>query len=691
MKRPRATVLVPAALGLAMALAPFTVDPAEGPGLPGFTAAGARVEREAETRLVSLLQTETLDGFHAELTAKPHMAGTEEGRGVAEAIRHRLESFGLETETRRYEAYLSYPKRIAVRRTAPSGLELRVDEPADPGDADTVHPGLTPGFVAYSAPGRAEGEVVYANYGLPGDYDALEALGVSARGCIALVRYGKVHRAVKVATAFARGARGILIYSDPHDDGFVKGDVLPKGPWRGPELLQRGNAKQSWFFHGDPLTPGRPALAGAERLRPEDSPALPRIPAAVLSWKAARPLLEGLAGKAPLGFAGGLDLSYGTGPGPVRAELHVEMETGLRTIVDVIARLRGRDEPDRVVLLGTHHDAWTFGGVDPGSSGAVILELARALSAIRREGWQPRRTIALAFWDGEEHGLIGSTEYAEERAAELRARAVAYVNSDLYLAGRLRAGGPPALQDFARAVFRDVRDPATGQPGLPGAATAELQPLGSGADFVAFQDYLGLPTLSLELGDFTNYGAYHSSRDTRHYMKTHGDPGWRHGLALAELLGRTVMRLASAEAVPVRPSREAEAILRWLDRLAGARGGLDPEGLERLRRELRSLAESAASLEALVDAALAEGGPAAARASDGGDRLLASLKAFVDESDPQFYRHPIYGWDIHALYGGDTLPGLGRALREGRTEAISAELQRLEAAVVRARAALAKR
>ena len=316
LKRPRATVLVPAALGLAVALAPFTLDPAEGPGLPGFTAAGARVEREAEARLVSLLQAETLDGFHAELTGYPHIAGTEESRGVAEAIRRRLESFGLETETRRYEAYLSYPKRIAVRRTAPSRLELRVDEPADPGDPATAHPGLAPGFVAYSASGRVEGEVVYANYGLPGDYDALEALGVSARGRIALVRYGKVHRAVKVATAFARGARGILIYSDPADDGFVKGDVLPKGPWRGPELLQRGNAKQSWFFHGDPLTPGRPALAEAERLRPEDSPALPRIPAAVLSWKAARPLLEGLAGKAPEGFAGGLDLSYGTGPGP---------------------------------------------------------------------------------------------------------------------------------------------------------------------------------------------------------------------------------------------------------------------------------------------------------------------------------------------------------------------------------------
>jgi N-acetylated-alpha-linked acidic dipeptidase len=691
MRRPPALVVVPAALGLALAFAPFSLDPAEGPGMPGFTAVGARLEREAEARFASELQADTLDGFHAELTARPHIAGTAEGRAVAEAIRRRLESFGLSTETRSYEAYLSYPKRIGVRRTAPSPRELRVDEPAHPGDPDTAHPGLTPGFVAYSPSGRVEGDVVYANYGLPADYDALEARGVRAQGCIALVRYGKVHRAVKVATAEARGARGILIYSDPSDDGFGKGEVLPKGPWRGPDLVQRGNAKQSWFFHGDPLTPGRPAKAGAERLRPEDSPALPRIPAAVLSAAAARSLLEGLAGAAPEGFAGGLDLAYGTGPGPVRAELDVEMEAGLRPVVNVIARLRGGEEPERFVLLGTHHDAWTFGGVDPGGAGAAILEMGRALAVLQREGWRPRRTIAIAFWDAEEHGLVGSTEFAEEEAAELRARAVAYVNSDLYLAGRLRAGGPPALQDFARAVFRDVRDPGTGEPGLAGGAAAELQALGSGADFVAFQDYLGLPTLSLELGDFTSYGAYHSSHDTRHYMRAHGDPGWRHGLALAELLGRTVMRLASAEAVPVRPSHEAQAIRRWLDRLAEGRPGLDPELVAPLRRDLLSLAEEAAALEARVDASLAEGGSAAAHAHVGADRLLASLKAFVDESDPRFYRHPLYGWDIHALYGGDTLPGLGRALREGRAESIATEVRRLEVAVARSRAALAER
>jgi N-acetylated-alpha-linked acidic dipeptidase len=686
MKPPHPTLLVPVAAGLLLGLAPFAADPAAGLRLPGFSPVRAREELAVESRLVAGLSVASLDAIHAELTRGPHVAGTDESRALAEAIRARLEESGLETETRRYEAYLSFPKRIAVRRLAPSALDLRVDEPPEPGDPDTAHAGLTPGYVAYSASGRVEGNVVYANYGLPADYDVLEARGVSARGAIALVRYGKVHRAVKVATAEARGARGILIYSDPADDGFGQGEVLPRGPWRSGALLQRGNAKLSWFFHGDPLTPGRAAVPGAERLRPEEAPTLPRIPAAVLSWNAARPLLEGLAGETPAGFQGGLDFAYGTGPGPARAELDVTMDAGPRTIVDVLGRIPGREEPERLVLLGTHHDAWTFGGVDPGSSGAAVLELARELGTLRREGWQPRRTVVFAFWDAEEPGLIGSTEFAEERAAELRANAVAYVNTDFYLAGRLKAGGPPALQDFARRIFLDVTDPATGHPGLPAAASAELSPLGSGADFVAFQDFLGLPCLSLEFADGTTYGAYHSTRDTRQYMKTHGDPGWRYGIALAEMLGRTVLRLASAESVPVRPSHEAEAILRWLDRLEEANRGRP--ALETLRTSLRAYRDEAVRLEAQSDAALLQGGAGPARAARMGDRLLLSLKAFVDEADPRFYRHPVYGWDIHALYGGDTLPGLGRALRKGDAALASTERGRLEAAVARARTAL---
>ena len=478
MKPPPATMLVPAAAGLLMALAPLAQAPAADKGLLGFSPAAAREERAVESRLVAALSAARLDAFHAELTREPHMAGTDESRALAEGIRRRLEEFGFETETRRYEAYLSYPKRVAVRRLAPSALELRVEEPAEPTDPDTAHPGLTPGFVAYSASGRVDGEIVYANYGLPADYEALDARGVSARGAIVLVRYGKVHRAVKVATAQARGALGILIYSDPADDGFAKGEVLPRGPWRGADLLQRGNAKLSWFFHGDPLTPGRAALPGAERLRAEDAPTLPKIPAAVLSSGAARSLLEGLAGSSPPDFAGALDLPYRTGPGPVRAELDVAMDTGLRTIVDVLGRIPGREEPEHLVLLGTHHDAWTFGGVDPGSSGACGSRAGPGLGDAGARGMEAPPDPGLRLL-GRGRARAHRLDGVRRGARRPSAREGRGLREHRLLSGRSdqggRTSGPPGLRP--RGLCRRSRSrlrpggPARGRvrgPGTPG-------------------------------------------------------------------------------------------------------------------------------------------------------------------------------------------------------------------------------
>jgi N-acetylated-alpha-linked acidic dipeptidase len=429
----------------------------------------------------------------------------------------------------------------------------------------------------------------------------------------------------------------------------------------------------------------------------------------VLPWKEAAKILSKLAGSpvpAGSGFQGALPFTYRLGPGPVTVRLDVQMEASRRPIRNVIATIPGRD-PDRWVVLGTHHDAWSFGGMDPGTGLAPTFEVARGLAALARTGWRPERSIKFAFWDAEEFGLVGSTEYAEAMQNELREKAIVYINTDLTMRGRFDGGGTPSLRDFLVQVTRDVphfdgggsvydrwraddwqRQPAERQRRGADGFEVELAALGSGADFVAFQDYLGLPSLSLEFGAFTNYGAYHSAWDTRHYMKTHGDPGWRYGVALAELLGRTVTRLASAEAVPVRPSREAAAILRWLDGLAVAEAHL--EGLAPLRAALRAYGGEAARLERQIEEDLHAGGPRVESARTAGGRLLASLKAFVDEDDPQFYRHPVYGWDVHALYGGDTLPGLGRAAREGDGASVARERRRLEKAVERARRALAE-
>src|SRR5262249_42554921 len=277
------------------------------------------------------------------------------------------------------------PRTIAVDLVAPAAQSLLVTEPPSELDPDTKHPDLLPGFVAYSASGDVTAPIVYVNYGLPADYARIEARGISVRGKLAMARHRRSHRAVRVHTAERAGAAGLLIYSDPADDGFARGETWPRGYWRTEDLLQRGNAKYSWFWHGDPLTPGIAAVERADRLDPSNSPTLPRIPVAVLSWGEARRILERLDGPAaPPGFQGGLPFTYRVGADAVRVRLRVQMEDGLRPIRDIVAHVRGVRQPDRGVLLGTHHDAWTFGGVDPGTGAAALLELARGLGALRR-------------------------------------------------------------------------------------------------------------------------------------------------------------------------------------------------------------------------------------------------------------------------------------------------------------------
>lgn len=667
--------------------------------------------------MAALISKEKLSEFHRMLTTRPHMAGTPCGRAVAEQIAETLRSFGLSAELKEYQVYLSHPERARV--TVIRGQQRRninVFERSDPRDPDTRHPELPPAFIAYSASGKVRGPVVYVNYGLPGDYDALAAAGVTVRGAIVLARYGRVHRAVKVRTAESRGARGIVIYSDPADDGFAQGEAWPGGMWRAAWFVQRGNAKYSWFWHGDPLTPGAAAMQGAARLNPDDAPTLPKIPAIAISWAAAQPILEQLGGPAvPRGFQGALPFTYHAGPGPAEVELEIRMNNSVQPIFNVIARIEGREEPDREIILGTHHDAWTFGGVDPGSSGAAILEVARVLGELRRTGWQPRRSIVLAFWDAEEYGLIGSTEHAEQFAAELRLRAVAYINSDLYLAGRLKAGGAASLRDFVADLARSMNDAdgknlyaAWREEAWRALSLAEkrrraadfeveLEPLGSGADFVPFQTHLGLPALSLELsppGGYGNYGSYHSNYDTRQFMEKFGDPGWRHGPVLAELLSRAVMRLAAAELLPFRFSHAAEKLQQYVRLLEVANVGengrprLADVKLAAVHARLAEFARSAQRFDAVAQSAAGDAHSAEKlRASN--DAAMQVERSFAAAGEgareqKRWYRHAVYGWNIYALYAGQTLPALHRAIQDGDAQAFSAEASRLERALQQA-------
>jgi N-acetylated-alpha-linked acidic dipeptidase len=685
----------------------------------GYSAAASERQRSLEQQFRSAISTDRLSAFHAALTKQPHLAGTPASNAVTDYLRKTLNDAGLDVDVFEYRAYLSFPKSIAVDLIAPVAQALRVTEPPNDLDPDTKRPDLLPGFVAYSASGDVAASIVYVNYGLPADYAQLAARGVDVRGKLVIARYGRSHRAVKVHTAEHAGAAGVLLYSDPADDGFARGETWPRGYWRTENLLQRGNAKYSWFWHGDPLTPGTAARSDGRdpaRIDPAAAPTLPRIPVAVLSWGEARKVLERLTGDAaPAGFQGGLPFTYRTGPGDVRVRLRVQMDPGFRTIRDVVARVPGARQADRNVLIGTHHDAWTFGGVDPGSGTAVLLEVARGLGALRRGGWQPHRTIALAFWDAEEFGLIGSTEYAEQWRQQLRSGTICYINTDLYTNGRLDAGGVPSLRDLLVDVAKDVGDGASsvydtwradewrrmppdrrrrgpGGPGGNDAFEVQLKSLGSGADFVAFQDHVGLPTLSIEFnatGGYT-YGAYHSNYDTRWFAEHVADPGFRRGSQLAQVLGSVALRLGEAEVLPFRFSHYAERLAGFVDDIPA--WTVDEDGRRVVPLDLRPLesavgriASAASALERQIDESLASGRSPSA-APELNDLLARLEQRLLDESEPverQWYRHVIYGWDIYSLYDGQPFPRLAEAVRSRDRTKSEREVERIRVALGR--------
>ena len=508
-----------------------------------------------------------------------------------------------------------------------------------------------------------------------------------------MARYARSHRAVKIHTAQEHGAAAIIIYSDPADDGYAKGLTWPEGPWRADFQSQDGNGKYSWFWHGDPLSPGVGARADSKVLDPANAPTLPKIPAIVLSSKEAAKILGQLRGPGvPAGFQGALPFAYRLGAGPAVVHMNVQMDASRRPIRDIVAKLRGRN-PDRWVVLGTHHDAWTFGGMDPGSGTSAVYETARALAALAKQGWTPERSIVFAFWDAEEPGLIGSTEYAEAFEHELRQKAVAYINTDLFMQGHFFGGGTPSLRDFLVQVTKDV--PALSGKGTvydewraehkgPKNLEVELAALGSGADFVAFQDYLGLPTLSVQYDFDGSYGAYHSNYDSRYYVEHFSDPGFHVARTLAQVFGVTVMRLADAAVLPYRYSHYAHKISEFLDD-AGT-WGVVTLNLDSAKMLATEITTRSTALERRIDENVESGRWPDASTPSLNDRLTHLEQDLLDESGSpaeHWYRHVIYGWNIYSLYDSQPLPGLAEAIRLKDPARVAQEIARIENALRR--------
>jgi N-acetylated-alpha-linked acidic dipeptidase len=676
----------------------------------GFSSHTIVQEREAESKYTAQLSIESISEFHRVITKRPHIAGSPASMAVAETIRQGLEKAGLETQVHEFQVYLSTPRSISAELVEPVMETLQVREPANALDPDSNNPELVPAFVAYSASGQVQAPVVYVNYGLPPDYAKVEAAGVDVRGKIVMARYARSHRAVKIHTAQEHGAAAIIIYSDPADDGYAKGLTWPEGPWRADFQSQDGNGKYSWFWHGDPLSPGAGARADSKVLDPATAPTLPKIPAMVLSYKEAAKILAQLRGPVvPSGFQGGLPFPYRLGAGPAVVKLNVQMDASRRPIRDIVARLPGKN-PDRWVVLATHHDAWTFGGMDPGSGTSAVFETARSLAALAKQGWKPDRSIVFAFWDAEEPGLVGSTEYAEAFEHELRQKAVAYINTDLFMQGHFYGGGTPSLRDFMVQVTEDVpalngkgsvysewrtdswqKQPAERKRQGAKDFEVELGALGSGADFVAFQDYLGLPTLSVQYDFDGSYGTYHSNYDSRYYVEHFSDPGFHVARTLAQVFGVIVMRLADSAVLPYRYSHYAHKISDFLND-AGA-WAVDDEGhpivklnLDPSKALAAEIATRSTALEQRIDENVESGHWPDSSTSLLNDHLQHLEQDLLDESASpaeHWYRHVIYGWNIYSLYDGQPLPGLAEAIRLKDPARVAQETARIESALRR--------
>ena len=680
---------------LAVVCAGLLHQPLAGQATPirGFSSEAASSQRALEERFRAIPDAARLREYMKAMSAEPHVAGRPGSKVVAEYALEKFKSFGLDATIEVAEAYMPWPRERRLEMVQPTGRAMLIQEPPVPQDPDSLDEDQTPTYNAYSADGEVTGEVVYVNFGMPADYEELDKAGVSVKGKIVLARYGGGWRGIKPKVAWEHGAVGCLIYSDPKDDGFYQGDVFPVGPYRPEYGVQRGSVMDMPVHTGDPLTPGWGAEPGGKKLPVADAKTILKIPVMPIAWGDAKPLLEAMRGPvAPEAWRGALPTTYRLGPGPAAVRLKLAFDWQNRPLYNVIVRIDGSTFADEWVIFGNHHDAWVNGADDPISGAVSLMEVARGLGELVKGGWKPKRTIILALWDGEEWGLLGSTEWAEKHGQELRGKGVVYINTDGTGKGWLRAGGSHSLQQFVSEVARDVNDPKTGKPvleqarrkaidALPEAERAEAEkdpniriaPLGSGSDFTPFLQHLTLASLNLGFSGESPGGVYHSVYDSfewytrvlrrRLHLRPHALPADRHGGAAAVGSRRAAvpvlrhvrhagaLRLRGAEAACRQEGRAA-------DRLRAADGGGERavEGLAGVREGLRRGAGNvgqgargpAGSAEGGQPAGLLVGaparqreGPAAARlvpAPDLRPRLLHRLRGEDAAADPRGHR-----------------------------------------------------
>lgn len=537
--------------------------------IKGFTAASSAKQTEVEVKFDASLSPQRISETIKDLSSIPHHIGSPGGKIVAGKILAKYKSYGFDAHIETYYVLFPTPKARLLELTAPTKYTAVLAEPTLPEDATSGQQGQLPTYNAYSIDGDVSGQLVYVNYGLPADYDKLALMGISVKGKIAIAKYGNSWRGIKPQVAAEHGAIGCIIYSDPADDGYGAGDVYPKGAFKGEYGVQRGAVTEG-LYSGDPLTPGVGATKNAKRLDIKDVKVFTKIPVLPISYHDALPLLSAMSGTvAPPEWRGGLPITYHIG-GDAVVHLKLAFNWDIVPAYDVIAKIKGSTFPDEWVIRGNHHDAWVNGANDPISGQAALLDEAKALGELLKTGWRPQRTIVYCSWDGEEPGLLGSTEFVEDHEQELQKKAVVYINTDGNTRGFLSAGGSNALETFLTEVSQSVTDPQTkvsvferrrAKDAVSAGTDSEktellnrreirLSPLGGGSDFESFLQHDGIPTLDLEFGGEGDGGEYHSIYDSYDHYKRFKDPTFEYGVALAKISGHAALRMADADVLP---------------------------------------------------------------------------------------------------------------------------------------------
>jgi len=695
--------------------------------LIGYTTESSHNERQWEQKFREIPAPDQLRENMRRLSAFPHHVGSAYDKDNAEWMLAKFKSWGFDAQMESFDVLFPTPKERVVELITPTKYRAKLQEPAVPGDSTSSQTQQQlPTYNAYSADGDVTGPLVYVNYGMRDDYQQLERKGVSVKGAIVIARYGDGWRGIKPKVAYEHGAKGCIIYSDPADDGYVRGDVFPKGPYRPKEGVQRGSLEDT-DYPGDPLTPGVGATKDAKRLAISESKVIQKIPVLPISYEDAQPLLAAIGGElVPEKWVGGLPITYHLGPGPAQVHLVVKSNWDMKALYDVIARIPGSTYPDEWVIRGNHHDAWVNGADDPVSGTSAILEEGRALGELLKQGWKPKRTIIYCVWDGEEPGLLGSTEWVETHLPELRQRAVMYVNSDSNSRGYWRASGDHRLERFINDVGRDIQDPekpqltvwqrarleriarssgAEDRSELRRASELRIGALGSGSDYGSFLDHAGIASLNLGFGgEGGGGGVYHSIYDDFYWYTHFADTKFVYGRALAQLAGTAVMRMADAELIPLSFGDSADTIARYVrevetllkteqDKQKEVNQELDEGAFEATSDpEHPIVAPKREELPPFINFAPLENGSAAmkrsadhfekalAKAQEHGgaayannavqklnQKLIEAERAFLDENglpERPWFKNQIYAPGAYTGYGVKTIPAVRESIEQ---------------------------